>query len=76
MAENPEEEVMEEDGPPKKAGMILPILLAVLASGVGGTLGMTLLGPSVGSFMAAKASEDDGQKKFLCGCRRGNAKQL
>ena len=67
MAEIPEEEVQEEDAPPRKAGMILPILLAVLASGIGGTVGMTLMGPSVGSWMAAKASEDGGRKKSASG---------
>jgi flagellar basal body-associated protein FliL len=63
MAEIPEEEVQEEDAPPRKAGMILPILLAVMASGIGGGVGMTLMGPSLGSWMAANASEDGGKKK-------------
>ncbi len=64
MADNPEEVQAEEgEAPRKKAGMILPILLAVLASGIGGTLGMTALGPAVGGWMAANASEDGGKKK-------------
>ena len=63
MAENPEEEVIETELPPKKAGMILPILLAVLASGIGGAVGVALLGPPTGAWMAAKASEEGGKKK-------------
>jgi len=63
MAENPEEEAVEAEAPPKKAGMILPLLLAVLASGAGGVVGMTLLGPPAGAWMAARASEGGGEKK-------------
>lgn len=61
MAENPEEEVVEGDPSPRKAGMVLPVLLAVLASGIGGTVGFTLLGSPVGSWMVARA-EDAGKK--------------
>lgn len=62
MADNPEEEVVQEEAPSRKAGMILPVLLAVLASGIGGTVGMTLLGPPVGNWMAARAAEGGGKK--------------
>jgi flagellar FliL protein len=61
--ENPQEETPDGEGLPRKAGMILPILLAILASGVGGAVGMTVMGPSVGSWMAARTSEDGGKKK-------------
>ena len=63
MAENPEEEAPQGEAPSRKAGMVLPILLAVLASGIGGTVGMTLLGPPVGSWMATRAAEGGGKKK-------------
>jgi flagellar FliL protein len=62
MAENPEEAVVETGSPPKRAGKILPVLLAVVASGVGGTLGMTLLSAPAGAWMAERASEGGGKK--------------
>ena len=63
MADNPEEEVVQEETPSRKAGMILPVLLAVLASGIGGTVGVTLLGNPAGAWMAARAAEGGGKKK-------------
>lgn len=70
MAEDRQEEGQEqkgqeeggEDAAPRKKGIVLPLLMALVASGAGGALGMTLLGPAVGPWLAARASQPKAEK--------------
>ncbi len=55
MAEDPQTGPAEAESEPRKAGMMIPLLLALVASGVGGALGVTLLGPLAGPWLAAQA---------------------
>ena len=64
MAENPEEEVVEEATPPQRRGMVLPVVLAILAAGAGSAVGMTILGPPAGAWMAAESLPGQGPHGF------------
>ena len=59
----PDETVPEEETPDKKKGPILPLVFAVLAAAVGGTLGVTLLGPAVAPGLAARAESGGGSSR-------------
>lgn len=63
MAAEPQEAPAEGEAPPKKAGMIIPLLLALAASGAGGALGTMLLGPAAGPWLAAQAAEKASKPK-------------